>query len=120
MNDKAYKFSTRDDTTFRVDATGSGVMVVEIELGEPEVEEGVPPMVLKKTWQEIYDAIAAGTPVFTSMITEEGAALWPVMQATVTEIVDLTSYHVEVLQSLGPLGFEASSPSDYPTHTDSL
>ena len=59
INEKAYKFSTRDDTTFMVSSGGgeedNGIFIINEGKGYISEYETS----LDKTWQEIYDATSA-------------------------------------------------------------
>ena len=113
MNDKAYKFSTRDDTTFMVDGGGSGVMVVDIEIGEPGIGTN---MSLKKTWQEIYDAMAEGVPVFAlAKVQDVGVSFSLINGAYIPAEGDPDAcYTVLSLIDGEALTFGAQTPDDYP------
>ena len=141
MNDKAYKFSTRDSTEFTVGSglpevtaedngdvltvvegawakaaptgTGSGVMVVDTEFGEPVREAAASPVILKKTWQEIYDALVAGTPVFMRQLPPEGSGVTGVMMHPIDSAV-CSDEHYVVVVSLTMTQYTTSTADGYP------
>ena len=115
MNDKAYKFSTRDDTTFMVDGggTGSGFMMVNIEYGEPEEAGDEPPQILNKTWQEIHDAIAADVPVFMKFVYPEGSGF---IGAGMTLINDVKYNGEGYTVTADSLDYGTSTADGYPTY----
>ena len=85
--------------------TGSGVMVVETDVDGNRIT-------LKNTWQEIFDATKAGTPVFVSLSPDESyAGMYPVIGAGFNEEV----YTVALLPDieLGTL-----TPDGYPTNVE--
>ena len=146
MNDKAYKFSTRDSTEFTVGSglpevtaedngdvltvvegawakaaptgTGSGVMVVDVEYGEAETAGDQPPKILKNTWQEIHDAMVAGTTVIIREIMPESSTpsgqFGAMTDYAISAVFDGTGYRV--VGTIGQLGeYTTSSPDGYPT-----
>ena len=55
INDKAYKFSTRDDTTFRVSGGGgeNGILVIIYDVDTDTLD---------KTWNEVNEALTEKKP----------------------------------------------------------
>lgn len=118
MNDKAYKFSTRDDTTFRVDGgggAGSGVMVVDIEFGPPEEVGGSPIQSLNKTWQEILDAMTASTPVLVRLVAPEGSGAIGAMMYLIEQAVYSDSENAYVV-SFSDQVYYTSTADGYPVY----
>ena len=99
-NEKAYKFSTRDDTTFRVEKSDGNCSVVVLN-----VEDGG---TLDKTWQEILDGIIGGT-IFV-IVTASGDEAY--MNIVTTAYTEGGSY---IVSTITESSYSTDSADGYPT-----
>ena len=97
---------------------GSGVMIVDVEFGEPEEEGDQPPSTLNKTWQEIYDAMAAGVPVFMRFVAPEGAnSVGVTLHLIGSAVYNGTSYMIEI--AMVNMAYSTSTADGYPANSGS-
>ncbi len=112
-------FSTKGQTVAKalpeeMPGGGSNIMLVGVNIDSDSGDA-----VLDKTWKEIHDALASGTPVYVKYTEPTGSyvacAVWPVLYAYMKKgNYGVILVYDHTIPSIIPSEFTASSENDYP------